>query len=257
MHAIIRAGSCRRCGGPRRHPRSDGSGSLLGEASRRPGRPSLVRRVYEAAAASATLDRVVVATPDAEIAIAVRDFGGEAVLTGPHQPTATDRVAEVAAATADVVANVQDDQPFVTPAMLKQLVARFAERPDGAEVVMTTLGAPLSSAHDPADLKCRQGGVRQPRRRPSLLPQPHTVRPSPCAGAGTGVLPPRATCLRLWTCIERWRPPLELAEGLEQLRAIEHWVPHPVSLTEAPAVKVNTPEDLTAALDFAAAAGGG
>lgn len=255
-------------------PGSDATVEVLGviparmAAVRFPGKPladlagrPLVRWVYEAAAASPTLDRVVVATPDTEIATAVRAFGGEAVLTSPHHPTGTDRVAEVAAATAaDVVVNVQGDQPFVTPAMLEQLVAPFAEQPDGAEVVMTTLGAPLSSAHDPADpnvvkVVCDSRGDALYFSR---SPIPFVRHPSPGPVPVFHHLGLYAFARAFLEVYRTLAPtPLEVAEGLEQLRALEHGYRIRVSATEAPAVEVNTPEDLTAALAFAAAAGGG
>src|SRR5262245_17396571 len=101
------------------------------DAQRLPGKPllrlngrTIVQWVYDATVASAQFDDVVVATPDCEIADAVRAFGGGVVLTGHHHATGTDRVAEVARARSDVdvVANVQGDQPFVTTEMLQALI---------------------------------------------------------------------------------------------------------------------------------------
>src|SRR4051794_20154422 len=110
----------------------------------------LVQWVYEAAAGCPTLDVVVVATPDQEIVDRVEAFGGRAELTRHDHATGTDRVAEVAErhSDAEVVVNVQGDQPFVTAAMITTLVAPFADDP---ELAMTTLGAPLDPATGPSD----------------------------------------------------------------------------------------------------------
>ena len=225
------------------------------------GRP-LVRWVHEAANASPTLDRVVVATPDAEIVTAVRAFGGEAVLTSPHHPTGTDRVAEVAAATdADVVVNVQGDQPFVTAAMLEQLVAPFSEGLRGAEVVMTTLGAPLASTDDAVDpnvvkVVCDSRGDALYFSRSQI---PFVRQPWP-EGAPVPVLHHLGLYAFARPFLDVYRSltptPLERCEGLEQLRALEHGYCIRVAMTEAPAIEVNTPEDMDAALAFVAARGG-
>jgi 3-deoxy-manno-octulosonate cytidylyltransferase (CMP-KDO synthetase) len=224
------------------------------------GRP-LVRWVYEAAAASPTLDRVVVATPDSEVVAVVRAFGGEVVLTSPHHPTGTDRVAEVAAGTAaDVVVNVQGDQPFVTAAMLEQLVAPFATGLESAEVVMTTLGAPMGLSHDPADpdvvkVVCDSRGDALYFSR---SPIPFVGQPAP------GEMPvPVLHHLGLYAFSRPFLAvyralaptPLERCERLEQLRALEHGYRIRVSPTQAPAIEVNTPADLTAALDYLARRG--
>lgn len=224
------------------------------------GRP-LVQWVYEAAAASPTLDRVVVATPDAEIATAVRAFGGEAVLTSPLHPSGTDRVAEVAASTtADVVVNVQGDQPFVTAAMLERLVDPFSEGSDGSEVLMTTLGAPLYAEHDSTDpnvvkVVCDRRGDALYFSRSAI---PFVRHPAPGPVPVLHHLGLYAFTRAFLDVYRTLAPtPLEVAEGLEQLRALEHGYRIRVSLTDAPAVEVNTPEDLAAALAVAAAAGGG
>lgn len=224
------------------------------------GRP-LVRWVYEAAIASSTLDRVVVATPDAEIVTAVRAFGGEAVLTSLHHPTGTDRVAEVAADTAaEVVVNVQGDQPFVTADMLERLVAPFSDAPDGAEVVMTTLGAPLAVADDAADpnvvkVVCDSRGNALYFSR---SPIPFVRQPSP-GGGPVPVLHHLGLYAFSRPFLDVYRSmtptPLERCEGLEQLRALEHGHRIRVAIAQAPAIEVNTPEDLAAALAFATALG--
>ena len=222
-------------------------------ASRLPGKPladlggrPVVQWVYESASACADLDEVVVATDDEEIAERVRAFGGTAELTRSDHATGTDRVAEVAGRRpdADVVVNVQGDQPFATPEMLSSLVGpyRSGERPP-----MTTLACPLAdraAAADPNVVKVvcdRLGNALYFSRSPI----PH----------GTDLETPRLHHLGLYAftretvlAFPTFEPtPLERSERLEQLRALEHGVTIRVCLTERGVLEINTEADLTAA----------
>ncbi|HRZ65431.1 MAG TPA: NTP transferase domain-containing protein, partial [Spirochaetia bacterium] len=104
-------------------------------STRLPGKPladihgkSMIRRVYERCAEAGVFARIVVATDDERIAAAVRAFGGEAAMTSPAHPSGSDRAAEVAAGIeADIVVNVQGDEPFVAPAMLEEVTRPLVE----------------------------------------------------------------------------------------------------------------------------------
>src|SRR5262245_58667732 len=97
-------------------------------SSRLPGKPLLkatgkylVQHVYENARRSRA-DGIVVATDDQRIAEAVQEFGGRAMMTRSDHPSGTDRVAEVARALdADVIVNLQGDEPELDPAILDAL----------------------------------------------------------------------------------------------------------------------------------------
>ncbi len=99
-------------------------------SSRLPGKPlaniagkTMIERVYTCCARSRTLASILVATDDARIADAVTGFGGNAVLTRADHPSGTDRVAEaVAGMDADIVVNIQGDQPFIDAAMIDEAV---------------------------------------------------------------------------------------------------------------------------------------
>jgi 3-deoxy-manno-octulosonate cytidylyltransferase (CMP-KDO synthetase) len=116
-------------------------------STRLPGKPLLretgkylVQHVYERAAAARCAADVVVATDDPRILDAVRSFGGRAVMTRADHPSGTDRIAEVAAdLPADVVLNVQGDEPRVEPAALDLLAGLMAD----PAADMATLAAPL------------------------------------------------------------------------------------------------------------------
>jgi 3-deoxy-manno-octulosonate cytidylyltransferase (CMP-KDO synthetase) len=130
-------------------------------SSRLPGKPLLrqtgkylVQHVYERACQARRAAGVVVATDDSRIAAAVARFGGRVVMTRRDHPSGTDRVAEVAAGLdADVVVNLQGDEPLIDPDSL-DLLAELLERDTAADVA--TLAAPLPTAeayHNPNCVK--------------------------------------------------------------------------------------------------------
>ena len=91
------------------------------------GKP-LIQRVWERAARAASLSDLAVATDDERIARAVRLFGGQAVMTRADHPSGTDRVAEaVGAMGAEVVINIQGDEPLIDPGLIDRLAGCFRE----------------------------------------------------------------------------------------------------------------------------------
>jgi 3-deoxy-manno-octulosonate cytidylyltransferase (CMP-KDO synthetase) len=104
----------------------------------------LVQHVYERARAARRAGQVIVATDDPRIVAAVEGFGGRVVLTRRDHASGTDRVAEVAwTLDADVIVNLQGDEPLVDPAAL-DLLPELLRRDPGAD--MATLAAPITSA---------------------------------------------------------------------------------------------------------------
>jgi len=223
------------------------------EASRFPGKPladldgrPLVQWVYAAAVGCSAYDEVVVATDSEEIAARVREFGGSVELTRSDHPSGTDRVAEVAErhSDADVVVNVQGDQPFATAEMLTALVEPYlgGERPP-----MTTLACPLVDPAWWADtnvVKVVRGvdGYALYFSRASIpygaVDEGSHVRPLHHLGLYAFT---RATIVRFPALSPT---PLEQQERLEQLRALEHGIRIRVCDTDRPVLEVNTPEDL-------------
>lgn len=128
-------------------------------SSRLPGKPLLretgkylIQHVYERACQVARASTVVVATDDSRIVAAVESFGGRVVLTRRDHPSGTDRVAEAARhVDADVIINLQGDEPLVDPAAL-DLLAQLLERDSSAD--MATLAVPLTSAEKWRDPNC-------------------------------------------------------------------------------------------------------
>lgn len=103
------------------------------------GKP-VIQHVYERCMATASLDLVLVATDDQRIVDAVEAFGGQAVLTSPHHPNGTSRVAEVAETLdCSLVINIQGDEPFIDPAMIDLLVRRLDEGDESCATVAVAL----------------------------------------------------------------------------------------------------------------------
>ena len=127
-------------------------------SSRLPGKPLLnatgkylVQHVYENACRSRA-KTVVVATDDARIVSAVRSFGGQALMTRSDHLSGTDRVAEVARSLdADVIVNLQGDEPQLDPALLDVLPDLLANDRGAA---MATLAVPITSLEQWRDPHC-------------------------------------------------------------------------------------------------------
>jgi 3-deoxy-manno-octulosonate cytidylyltransferase (CMP-KDO synthetase) len=226
-------------------------------ASRFPGKPladlagrPVIRWVYEAAAGSQLFDEVVVATDDERIAHAVNDFGGSVELTQTDHRTGTDRVAEVAdrRPEAEVVVNVQGDQPFVHQAMLAALVQPYL---DGDTPAMSTLACPVADESlmlDPNVVKvvCDLHGHALYFSR-SPIPYTGDGEASVLHHLGLYAFT-RATLLAFPSLPSG---PLERTERLEQLRALEHGMRIRVCQTAEAGPEINTPADLEMARRFA------
>jgi 3-deoxy-manno-octulosonate cytidylyltransferase (CMP-KDO synthetase) len=226
-------------------------------SSRFPGKPlaflagkPMVQHVWERCVSSGAFSRVGVATDDARIADVVRGFGGEVWMTSAACATGTDRVAEVAralgAAEADVLVNVQGDEPLIAPEALRALVGAFED----LEVEMATLVRPLAPEEldNPNVVKAVlgvSGDALYFSRAP--IPFERDLRPDaasqpPPRWAHLGLYGYRRhTLLRLAALPPS---PLEEVEKLEQLRALENGIRIRCRATRWRSVGVDVPADL-------------
>lgn len=208
------------------------------------GRP-LVEHVYRRCVESGAFSRVLVATDDERIAKAARNFGAQVALTSPSCQSGTDRVAEVARTLdAEVFINVQGDEPAVHPESLA-LLARAFEEPS---VKMATLVRPLAEEErqNPNVVKAVVGldGFALYFSRADL-PYQREASERVERWAHVGLYGYRKdTLLKL----AELRPsPLELAEKLEQLRALENGVRIYCGRTSHRSCGVDRPEDIALA----------
>src|SRR3989304_5369427 len=111
------------------------SGKLLANLAGRP----VLEWVYRSAKKSKAFEKIIIAPDDPRILRAAANFGAEAVMTGFEHSSGTDRIADVARRiNCDVVVNLQGDHPFVTPPMVRSLLAPFADK----KVEVATLAYP-------------------------------------------------------------------------------------------------------------------
>ena len=110
------------------------------------GKP-VVQWVFERASAARLLDQVVVATDDERIRSAVEQFGGSAVMTALNHPSGTDRVAEaVDGLGADIIINIQGDEPFIDPRLVDRLAEAMTMREGDWD--MATAASPITDERD-------------------------------------------------------------------------------------------------------------
>ena len=205
----------------------------------------MIEHVYRRATASPAVQRVIVATDDLRVAETVRRFDGEVRLTRPDHATGTDRVAEVAATLdADVIVNVQGDEPLIDPDALREAVAPLAADPT---VPMSTLYRRLTTPaelNDPNVVKMvlDRGGFALYFSR---APIPHIRDPRggwPPLYKHIGLYAYRRSTLMVLGTLDP--TPLERAESLEQLRALEHGIRIKAVETSYDSIGVDTPDDL-------------
>jgi 3-deoxy-manno-octulosonate cytidylyltransferase (CMP-KDO synthetase) len=192
-------------------------------STRLPGKPvleihgkTLIEHVYRRVEQARLLDRILVATDDDRIARAVERFGGNVVMTRADHQSGADRLAEASDGLSpdSLVVNVQGDEPMIEPELIDRAVqaARLGDAP------MVTLMTPLTQSDD----------IRDPNRVKVVVDcrgMALYFSRSPIPSSGTtflhlGLYVYRVHFLKQFTKLKR--TPLEIAERLEQLRALEH-----------------------------------
>ncbi|PLX86933.1 MAG: 3-deoxy-manno-octulosonate cytidylyltransferase [Desulfuromonas sp.] len=216
------------------------------------GRP-MIEQVYRRVAQSKTVDRVIVATDDQRIELAVEAFGGDVVMTRTDHPTGTDRLAEVAARLdAELVVNVQGDEPLIDPTMIDQAVRPLIDNP---AIEMGTLKSRIDLVDDfysPNVVKVvtdRNGFALYFSRAP--IPFIRDLTREQVADRifdlalfrHVGLYVYRRDFLLRYPTLPA--TPLEGLENLEQLRALENGTGLFVAETTFESHGVDTPEDLT------------
>lgn len=203
----------------------------------------MVEHVYRRAASARGVDAVVVATDDERIAATVRSFGGIAMMTRAGHRTGTDRIAEVAASlSCEIVLNVQGDEPLIEPEMIEQVIAPLIADP---MLEMSTVCVPISDRSDYANPNVvkvvldRTGRALYFSRSP--IPHFRDQGSGPCY-KHIGLYGYHRTFLLKFATLPQ--TPLERAESLEQLRALEHGYRIHAVETTYDSIGVDTPEDL-------------
>jgi 3-deoxy-manno-octulosonate cytidylyltransferase (CMP-KDO synthetase) len=230
-------------------------------STRFPGKPlailggkTVIQRVYEQA--SSVLEEVYVATDDERISSAVEAFGGRVVMTRADHKSGTDRIEEATekiGTSADVIINIQGDEPFIQPSQIETVMRCF----DDAETQIATLGKPFESME----------AVKNPNSPKIVVDNRHyamyfsrSVIPFVRGKEESewlshypflkhlGVYAYRREVLAEVTKLPQGV--LEKAESLEQLRWLENGYRIRVGMTEVETVGIDTPADLERAEQF-------
>ncbi len=223
----------------------------------RTGKP-LIQHVVEQARRAKRIGRVVVATDDARIYDTVRAFGGEAVMTRADHPNGTSRIAEAvekleapeAAGPETIIVNVQGDEPEIEPRVIDELVAGLEDDPDAP---MATLASDFAPDEDPANPNIVKlvtanvnGRLRALYFSRSLIPfhRDPVLTARPPYLKHPGLYAYRRDFLLRYVTLSA--TPLEQAEQLEQLRALEHGYPIAIIRTQVRHHGIDTPEQYDA-----------
>ena len=227
-------------------------------STRFPGKPlallggmTVIERVYRRACLE--LDDVAVATDDARIAEAVRAFGGVAVMTSAEHRSGTDRVCEAyhrLGSDADVIINIQGDEPFIAPEQIAALKKCF----DRVGTEIATLVRPfdpargfdaLFNANTPKVVMDNNGDALMFSR--SIIPYVRSYPWEEWLGhqqfyTHVGIYAYRHNILDQITKLPQTS--LEIAESLEQLRWLQNGYRIATAETIQPTIGIDTPEDL-------------
>ncbi len=230
-------------------------------STRFPGKPlvainqkPMIQHVYEKVCQSSRIGRVIVATDDDRILRVVEEFGGEAWMTSTGHTSGTDRVAEVACQQeADLIVNVQGDEPFIDPACIDAMIEPFDTEPG---LMISTLCHPITLEDDlynPNIVKVvtdRKGFALYFSRSP-IPYSPHSnlvLKSASVFKRHMGLYTYRKSFLEQLPKLER--SSLEDSESLEQLRFLENGYQIKVINTTYQPLAVDTPDDLERINEF-------
>lgn len=229
---------------PARYQSSRFPGKMIAPLAGKP----LVQHTYERAFQAKHVNDVCVAADDARIADALAEFETRVVMTRPDHPSGTDRIAEVVAEIdAEIVVNVQGDEPLIDPEVIDDVVAALQA---DEQAVMSTAAKRITDPALVADpnavkvVKDRSGRALYFSRAP--IPYLRDPNGGPPGGVEhwyhVGLYAYRRDFLLEYAKMPP--SPLEQTEMLEQLRALENGFAIQVVETQHEAIGVDTPDDL-------------
>jgi 3-deoxy-manno-octulosonate cytidylyltransferase (CMP-KDO synthetase) len=228
---------------PARYSSSRFEGKPLADLCGRP----MVRHVYDRVLRSGRVSFVAVVTDDERIFRAVREFGGNALMTSPRHRSGTDRIAEAAAALGldgrDIVVNVQGDQPLFEPAQIGEVIEPLVRDEALAfSTLIYRIRRPEEISHPHAvKVVFDRDGFALYFSRAQI---PYVRDPEGIASyyKHHGIYAYRRNFLDEFAALEQGR--LEKIEALEQLRALENGFRIKVVESAYDSVEVDSPEEL-------------
>lgn len=225
-------------------------------SSRFPGKPlamiadkTMIRRVYERAKRATQVREAFVATDDSRIAEEVLSFGGKVCMTSSHHTSGTDRIAEAIGHLKEsglcsdedsLIINVQGDEPLIDPQMIDSLVELMKHERDAPMATLLKLTDSVEEINNPNVVKA-VFDKNMYALYFSRSPIPYQ-RTEAVYYKHIGLYAYKRDFLGVFTSLHP--TPLEQAEQLEQLRALEHGYKIKVAITTSDTIGVDTPEDL-------------
>lgn len=211
-------------------------------SSRLPGKPllsiggkTMIQRVYEQACKCKLLNQVIVATDDDRIASAVKLFGGNVMVTSPSHLNGTERCSEVAAfIDADIIVNIQGDEPFIDPLQIGLLCETILQ----PKVEIATLVRPFKNA-DELNMPARVKAILSEKNIAFNFTRKVVKGNNVYKHIGLYAFE-KEVLLKLVTLDPTES---ELAEQLEQLRWLDNGYKIHCAITESEAIAIDTPED--------------
>ena len=219
-------------------------------STRFPGKPlhpnagkPLIQLVWDQCNKTHCLDEILIATDDARIAESAESFGAKVVMTSNDHVSGTDRIAEAAQTDQDCthIINIQGDEPLIDPGLIDQLAEKISNDPTICMITAAVLGInnlDLANSNVVKTLINKENNAIYFSR--SVIPHQNSESPAAPCYRHKGIYGYTKDFLLKFV---RWEPsPLELAERLEQLRAIENGASIHVIITDDNSIGVDTPE---------------
>jgi len=209
----------------------------------------LIEHVYDRVKASRMMTDVIVATDDERILSAVSSFGGKAIMTSSKHKCGTDRIAEVAAKLdADIIVNVQGDEPEIQAALVESVAGMLLKDPDASMSTLATEITDEAELENPAVVKVvldNRGYALYFSRWPIPYVR-DSAKPLKWSSVRflrhLGIYGYRRDFLLHYVTLPP--SPLEEAEKLEQLRALANGFKIKVGITDHHCIGIDTPEDM-------------
>lgn len=215
-------------------------GKVLADINGKP----MIQHVWERAKQSECLDDLVIACDDQRVVKAAEKFGAQAILTSADHASGTDRIAEVVEPLeVDIIINIQGDEPLICPTIIDSLVKMLIDDPSCSmgtvikvidnedELANTNIVKVVIDGEMNALYFSRVGIPHNRDRNDTILHYKHL-----------GIYAFRKEFLLCYKNLPKSN--LEIAEQLEQLRALEYGYKIKTVLTEIDTIGVDTPEDL-------------
>lgn len=216
------------------------------------GGKTVIRRTYEATKATGLFDAVYVVTDSKEIFIEIDKHGGKVIYKTTAHETGSDRIAEAAKTMeADIVVNVQGDEPFTSKKLLEKLLAVFKED-DAAQIDLATPMMELKNDEEiqnPNNVKViTDSQLNALYFSRSVIPYPRDRSFSTIYYKHIGIYAFRRQALLDFAKLKM--QPLEAAEKIECLRYLEYGKRIKMVKTNEQSIGIDTPEDLEKARKY-------